>query len=137
MLNGAVWVGEHVMDWLIDISWIVLGINLIILLPLGFTRKAGMFGGIAMYFSSYIFGLTLWFLGLLLTYSTWGFMGVIIGLFLGGVGVVPVAMLAALFGGEFYVFLGLVLLTIVTFGSKALGLYLAGRAEERTTEHQR
>ncbi len=137
IIKGAVWTGEHVLPWLISIAWIVFAINLFILLPLGFFRKTGIFGGIGIYFSSFVFGLTLWFLGLLLTYFTWGFLGVFIGLALVGVGVVPVAMLAMLLDGEFYFLLVLILLTIVTFGSRALGIYLAGRAEEKNEEIER
>lgn len=83
-----------------------------------------------MFISSYVFGLTLWFLGLLLTYFTWGFLGVFIGLVLVGVGVVPVAMLAMLLNGELFVLFVLVLLTILTFGLRFLGIYMARRAEQ-------
>ena len=131
MINGAVWIGEYVLPWLINIAWLVFAINLLILLPLGFFRKTGVFGGIGMYFSSFIFGLTLWFLGLLLTYFTWGFLGVFIGLALGGRRVVPIEMLAMLFEGEFGFLIALILLTVVTFGSRLLGIWLAGKAEEK------
>ncbi len=134
MLNGAVWVGEHVIGWLFSAAWIVFAINLFILLPLGLFRKTGVFGGIAMYYSSFVFGLTLWFLGLLLTYFAWGFLGVIAGLILGGVGVVPVAMLAMLFDGEFFTLVVLLVLTALTFGTKFLGVVLAMRAEEKTNQ---
>ncbi len=131
MIKGAVWIGEHALQWLINFSWIVFAINLLILLPLGLFRKTGIVGGIGMYISSYVFGLTLWFLGLLLTYFTWGFFGVFIGLVLGGVGVVPVAMLAMLLNGEFFTLVVLIVLTILTFGARALGIYLTSRAEEK------
>lgn len=131
MIKGAVWLGEHALQWLIDFSWIVFAINLFILFPLGLFRKTGIVGGMGMYISSYVFGLTLWFLGLLLTYFTWGFFGVFIGLVLGGVGVVPVAMLAMLINGELFTLLILVILIVLTFGSRALGIYLASRAEEK------
>lgn len=134
MLNGAVWVGEHVIGWLFGAAWIVFAFNLFILLPLSLFRKTGMFGGIAMYYSSFVFGLTLWFLGLLLTYFTWGFFGVIVGLILGGVGVVPVAMLAMLLDGEFPTLIVLLILTALTFGSRFLGIFLAMRAEEKTKD---
>ena len=73
MIQGAVWVGEHVIQWLINLTWFAFAINLFILLPFSFFRKTKIFGGIGMFISSYVFGLTLWFLGLLLTYFTWGF----------------------------------------------------------------
>lgn len=131
MIKGAVWIGEHALQWLINFSWIVFAINLFILLPLGLFRKTGIVGGMGMYISSYVFGLTLWFLGLLLTYFTWGFFGIFIGLVLGGVGVVPVAMLAMLLNGEFFTLVVLIMLTILTFGARALGIYLTSRAEEK------
>jgi len=130
MIRGVVWVGEHMLQWLINFGWIVLAINILILLPLGLFRKTGIVGGIGMCISSYVFGLTLWFLGLLLTYFTWGFLGVFIGLVLAGVGVVPVAMLAMLVNGEFFILVVLVVLTILTFGTRVLGIYLVSRAEE-------
>ena len=131
MIKGAVWIGEHALQWLINFSWIVFSINLFVLLPLGLFKKTGIVGGMGMYISSYVFGLTLWFLGLLLTYFTWGFLGVFIGLMLGGVGVVPVAMLAMLLNAEFFSLVVLVILTALTFGARFLGIYLASRAEEK------
>jgi hypothetical protein len=132
MINGAVWVGEHVLQWLMNFSWIVLFINLFILLPLGLFKKTRIVGGIGMYVSSYVFGLTLWFLGLLLTYFKWGFFGILVGLILGGVGVVPVAMLAMLFGGDFFTFTTLIVLAILALGTQILGLYLINKEEEKT-----
>lgn len=131
ILNGVVWVGEHTLQWLINFSWIVFALNLFVLLPLALFRKTGIIGGIGLYISSQVFGLTLWFLALLLTYFTWGFFGVIVGIILGVVGIVPVAMLAMLLNGELLYLVILIILTILTFGTKFLGLYLAGRAEEK------
>lgn len=141
IIKGYVWIGEYASQWLINFSWVVFAINLLILLPLGLFKKTGMVGGMGMFISSYVFGTTLWFLGLLLTYFTWGFFGVVIGLMFGGVGVVPVAMLAMLIKGEFFIFLVLVVSTLLTFGVRILGIYLASRAEEkrdiiREVEHQ-
>jgi len=130
MIKGAVWVGEYALQGLINFSWIVFAVNLFILLPLALFKKTGAVGGIGMFISSYVFGLTLWFLGLLLTYFTWGFLGIFIGLMLGGVGVIPVAMLAMIVNGEFSTLLVLVILTLLTFGTRILGIYLAAKAEK-------
>jgi hypothetical protein len=137
MIQGAVWVGEHIMQWLINLAWIAFGINFFILLPLSLFGKTKMFGGIGMFISSYVFGLTLWFLGLLITYFTWGFLGVFIGLILGGIGVIPVAMLATLLVGELFVLFVLILLSILTFGLKILGVYMISKAEETNDEYAR
>jgi hypothetical protein len=65
------------------------------------------------------------FLGLLLTYVIWGGFAVFIGLFLAGVGVVPVAMLATLLKGLWGPFGILIGLTILTFGTRIFGLSLS------------
>ena len=70
-------------------------------------------------------GLTLWFWALVLTYTIWGAVAVFIGLFLLGIGVVPVAMLATLFDGQAATTLQLLLLTVVTFGARSIGVRLA------------
>ena len=121
---GGVWIAEYVLPWLAPIMWLVLAFDLIVLLPLAVFKKTRGYAGIGLYLSSYIFGLTLWLFGLLLAYFMWGFVAVFIGLALAGVGVVPVAMLATLFNGEWGVLGLLVLFTIITFGARALGTHL-------------
>lgn len=141
ILNGSLLIGETVLPWLVNISWIMFFLNLCLFLPLSFVRSTNAFGSTAMFFSSYIFGLTLWFAGLLFTYYIWGFLGVAIGLFLMGVGVVFTGMLATLLTGEFSGLLILVLLLIVTYGLKILSLYLSERFENKDNNdhlvHQR
>lgn len=59
----------------------------------------------------------------------WGGIAVFIGLFLLGVGVVPIAMLATLFNGMWSTLGELFLLLILTFGSRFLGIYLVEKYE--------
>ena len=80
--------------------------------------------------SSYVYGVTLWFWSLLLTYSIWGVGAVIIGIFLAGIGVVPLAMIATAMEGEWAVTGEIILLLIFTFGSRMLGFYFAQKADE-------
>jgi len=127
IINGSLIIGGMLLPWLISSSWIVFFLNLFVFLPLSLIKKTGEFGFSAMFLSSYVFGLTLWFAGLLLTYDIWGFFGVIVGLFLGGVGVVPVGMLATLLTGEFGALLFLIALVVLTFGLRVLSLYLGTR----------
>jgi len=76
-----------------------------------------------------VFGATLWMEGLLLTLAIWGVGAVFIGLFLAGVGVVPIAMLATLIKGMWGPLIELVLLTIMTFGSRIGAMSLAESLE--------
>ena len=123
-IMGAVWVGNYVLPWLTLLAWIVLGIDIIFVSPLLLFKKTREAALVALHVSSYAFGLLLWFLGLLLCYYIWGFIAVFIGLALMGIGVVPVAMLATLFTGEFGMFGTLVFLTFLTFGVRIFPLYV-------------
>ena len=67
-------------------------------------------------------------MGLLLTLDLWGGCAAVIGLFLLGIGVVPIAMLATLFNGM-WIELGLLVLAVVlTFGLRILGAFLQDTA---------
>lgn len=107
-----------------DIALLVFLFDLIIVLPISFFKKAKRFSGIAISYSSYIFGLQLWLSGLMLTLQIWGIWAVIIGLLLLGIGVVPIAMIATLFHGMWKDFIQLVLSLILVFGARILGAHM-------------
>jgi hypothetical protein len=60
-------------------------------------RRTRAFSAAGLMIASYVFGACLWITSLLLTYELWGTIAVIIGLAVVGIGIVPVALLAALF----------------------------------------
>lgn len=126
---GSVWVAENILPWVAPIMWLVLAFDIVILLPLIIFQKTRGYAGIGLFISSYIFGFTLWLFGLLLAYFLWGFLAVFIGLILAGVGVVPVAMLATLFNGEWALLGLLVFFTAITFGTRFLGMHIVEHAE--------
>lgn len=115
------------------ISWIntvVLLICLVLLAPLAFFRKTRGFAGIGFFIASYIFGLSVWLSGFLITYAYWGIIGVVIGTFLAGIGVVATAMIALLINAE-WAFLGMMALGVaIVFGIRMLGAYLAEKADQ-------
>ena len=135
-IEGAAWVGEHLLPWLAPFMWSVLIVNAVVGVPMAFFQRTRPMAATVFFFASWIYGITLWFWGLVLTYTIWGTLAVFIGLFLLGVGVVPVAMLATLIDGQLAVTAQLLLLTIVTFGARRIGLRLAvdsGRVRVRYT----
>ena len=81
-----------------------------------------------MFIASYVFGATLWVRSLLVTYTLWGGIGLAIGLFMAGVGVVPLALLATLFNGLWSTLGELVLGLILTIGVRVWGLRLLEKA---------
>jgi len=128
-IHGGAWLGARIYPWLVAISVIALGGVIFVLLPLASFRKARGLSATGLMIASFVFGLTLWVWGLLLTYNLWGAIAVFIGLFLMGIGVVPIAMLATLFEGMWMTLGELILLTVLTFGTRATGAWVAVKAE--------
>lgn len=129
-IKGGVWLGARVLPWLSFVMWFVLALDILIILPFGIFNKTKAAAAVGLVVSSYVYGITLWFWALLLTYMIWGTLAVLIGLFIAGVGIVPVALLATVLKGEWAIIVQLVLLVIFTFGSRTLGFYFAQRADE-------
>ncbi len=126
---GAAWASKNLLGPLIIIGWILLAVNIVIFLPLSIFKRLRGFTGGGIFFSSFIFGIVAWLLGFILTYSIWGTWAVIIGVFLMGVGVVPIALLATLINGYWDPFFTLLVLTVITFGSRIIGMLIAESAE--------
>ncbi|MFH1881162.1 MAG: hypothetical protein ABIL62_00440 [Planctomycetota bacterium] len=104
--------------------------SLVILLPLSFFSMTRTWAGYGFYTASFVCGITGWSMGLLLSWELWGPIAVIIGLFIFGIGVVPIAMLATLFNGMWIELGFLVLAIILTFGFRFFGIGLVEKARE-------
>jgi hypothetical protein len=126
---GAEWLSERLLPWFVVASFLALGLLVLVLLPLAAFRRSRMSAAIAMMYVSYVFGATVWMEGLLLTMGLWGAFAVVIGLFFMGVGVVPIAMLATLLKGMWSPLAELVVLTVLTFGTRFLAAWVAAKSE--------
>ena len=112
--------------YMLPIAWIGVAIVVVILLPLAIFHKTRSFAGTGIFFSSYIFGITTWFLGAAVTFVTWGWVGLLIGLMLGGIGVVPIAILAAFISlSEPSLGFSLIAMVIIVFTTRIGGMALA------------
>ncbi len=98
----------------------------VILLFFAFSRSLRPVIGMLLYGSSYLFGLVTWIYGLAVTLSLWGIVAVIIGIILGGIGVVPIGLLAALVQGHPGIFWTLLGSLILTYLARVGGALLAG-----------
>jgi hypothetical protein len=128
-IKGSVWASAHLLSPLIVVGWVLLAINIVLLLPLSiFKRLRGITGG-GIFLSSFIFGLVSWLLGFILTYSIWGIWAVVIGIFFLGFGVVPIALLATAINGYWDPFFTVLVLIILTFGARIVGLLIAESGE--------
>jgi len=128
LIFSGVAIGEKILPWLMLLSILTLGFNIAILLPLALIPPTRPWAGLGFFISSYVFGLTVWFMGLLLTWMLWGGLAVVIGLFIMGIGVVPIGMLATLFNGMWTELGLLTLAVILTFGLRILGMTLTENA---------
>jgi len=123
-LKGGLWLSIILYPWLVKISLITFITSILILLPLSIFKKTRAISGTGFIIASFIFGATTWIWSFLLTYMFWGFWGLIIGLCVAGIGVTPIAMLAALLNGEWAVLWQLVLLIIFTLGFGFFAIYI-------------
>jgi hypothetical protein len=67
---------------------------------------------------------------LLVTLNLWGLTAAIIGLLFMGIGILPVALLACIFKGEWSIFFQLILQLALLIGCRLYGFYLAHKAEQ-------
>ncbi len=119
-------------NWLAGILFMI---NIFALIAAIAPRARGV-SGLVIYVSSYVYGLGVWIFGLAVTLDLWGWFAVIVGLLLGGVGVVPIGMLAAMFNGEWGVFWTLFISLILTYGSRLIGTMLVSSAENQTGHYK-
>lgn len=133
-LRGMVWASEKALPWLIDAGRIAFDICVLILLPLCIFRKTRPWAGLGFFFASFLFGTVLFAFSCIVDVQLRGYGALIFGLFLAGVGVVPVAFFATLFHGAWPLFWDVVFGVVLTFGTRYLGVRLADQDEEREEE---
>lgn len=136
LLVGAAKFSVYILEWTVPAFLITLLISLV-LLAFSLIPSLRGFSAVGIMYASLVFGAVLWIWGMSYTYMAWGLLGVMIGLIFLGVGVVPVAMLAAVVDGDWNT-LGLFFVAIVvTFGSRGLANWLAEKADARTAHLNR
>ncbi len=130
-LVGAEWMSKRLLPWFILASTLAFFFVIFVAMPLSFFRRCRGFASLVALVASYVFGATLWMWGLLLTLTLWGTWAVVVGLFMMGIGVVPIAMLATLFRGLWSILGQLVVLIVLTFGFRFYALWIGGLDDAR------
>jgi hypothetical protein len=133
-LYGSAWLSEKVLPVLNLIVAVTFYFLLLVFLPLSIFRKCRAWCATPFVLWSYLCGLSLWMFSLLVTLNLWGFVAAIIGLLFMGVGILPVALLACIFKGEWSIFFLMILQLVLLIGCRFFGLYLAGKAEQEVVE---
>jgi hypothetical protein len=133
-IHGSAWVSEKVLPVLSEVGAISFLALILIGLPLSIFKKCRGACALVFVYWSYLCGLCLWMTSLLLTINLWGYIAAIIGLFLAGVGVFPIAVLACLFKGEWSLFFQLILQFVILIAARFYGFYLASKADEEAAK---
>lgn len=109
-------------EFLLPIYGFAFTFMILVLIPLGFIKKIRPVVAIILYIISFIFGATTWLYAVVITFAMLGWIWLVIGLLIAGIGVLPLGLIASLIKGNFYIFFSLLIPFIVTFGSRALAL---------------
>jgi len=116
---------------LLPLAWIGIFVTVLILLPMSLFKRTRESAGKGMYYVSWLLAATTWFLGCAVTFASWGWIALIIGLLLGGVGVVPIAILAAFISLEIYSLgFSLITMVILVFATRVGGIALMVNANK-------
>jgi hypothetical protein len=111
---------------------IAFAISVLVFCPAALISPTRGFAAVGFVAASYVFGAILWVSGMAYTYITWGLFAVIIGLVIFGIGIVPIAMLAALIHGDWGDLVGFIFLGVFTYGCRMLAVWRGRKADERT-----
>jgi hypothetical protein len=102
-----------------------------VLIPLAVWRKTRHVAGVGLLITSYVFGITLWFLSAAIAFGAFGWFGLIVGLLFFGVGVVPLAILGAFFKlKNSLVAMVLLFMVLSTLGARVGGMYTVSKSKE-------
>ena len=123
-IRGGVWVADKVLPVFFIFSVGVFIFNIIVCLPLAFFKRTKEFSGKALFLSSYLYGLLLWLGCLVITFKIWGWIGIVIGLFLFGIGIVPIALVATILSGLWIIVLHIIVLGIIIWITRSAGVTL-------------
>jgi hypothetical protein len=101
-----------------------------VLLPLAAWGKTRGGAGAGLCVISYIFGATIWFLGAALTFGSFGCIGLILGLVIFGMGVVPLGIIGAFWTlGISEIPVSLCVMLVITLAARFAGAACVTAAE--------
>lgn len=100
LFKGVTWLAETVYPYISYLSQILFSIAIFIFLPLIFFQKTKKFGVVATVGVGYFLALDLWLYSIITVHAYWGWVGLLVGLAMGGIGVIPIGLLAAGVNGD-------------------------------------
>jgi len=125
---GVAWVSLYAFFYINWVSQIALLLSIFIFLPLALFRSTRMVAAFGLMAASYAFGTCVWIFGLIVTWDYWGILAVIFGMFIAGIGVVPLGIIASAFKSDWTAVIISATGLLLTFGSRGLGIVAGGQS---------
>lgn len=129
LIGGVGWIADNVLPWVKVVAQITLFVVVPISLLLSIFKKSRVVGAIGLLISSYVWGLNLWLWALVIAYYLAGTFWLVVGLLLGGIGVVPIAIIASLISGKWIIAVQIAISAVVIFAVRGFSIFLGDRAE--------
>lgn len=128
MLKGVIWLSTNIYPVVSDLAAVALIVLLPCSLLLAIFKKTSAVAGIGLLITFFTLGISVWLWSVLLAHSLAGIAWMIAGIVCLGVGVIPIAMIAAMFHAEWAVLLQLIGLSMGMYILLALSGLLIERA---------
>jgi len=123
-LVGITWLTTVLYPFILFVAQLTLQSCFFILLPLGFFKTTRTFAATGFAISAMVMAITVWLFSVLTVYQLWGFGGLIAGIILGIVGIVPLALIAASMNSMWVAAGSIGLGIALYFGLYVFGIYL-------------
>ena len=133
VLIGGAKLAAWVQSWVEGLAGLTLGIVIPVCLLLLILRKTRGYGGIGIYFASYVIGLALWIFCFLYAVGVSVFWTVA-GIVLGGLGIVPVAAIMTLIRRDWSNFGNILGAVVVVFVLRRFGVWIVEKSEQWNAE---
>lgn len=130
LIAGGAKLFETLYPVLERISTFVWGVVWLLVL-LSVVPKFRNFTGSGIIIGTYVGGAILWLLSFYITYSLWGFLGILIGVLFMGLGVFFTAILSLLFDGQFTGALGFIFVLVQIYLVRMLGFWILTKYRSR------
>jgi len=122
---GAEAVSEKALPFFGIATVLAIVFCLVIFLPLSIFRATRIVPIWGFFIASYVFGVYTWMFSFLVTFSLWGVGGVFVGLCLAGIGIFPLAIIAAALHALWSTVGNLAFGIVITCGTRIFSFYLA------------
>jgi hypothetical protein len=120
---------DEVYRWAITATGIMGAACLVLFLPMAFFRRSRPAAATAFLFASYVFGFSCWVFAFIVSFKIAGVFWLVVGLLGLGVGVVPVALVAAAIGGYWSTVGDLLFAVGIVAAARIFGAFLMAHAE--------